>query len=129
MAVCTWAVLCDYAFLDDHGKMCLIGIFDRINTKGVPTTHAHASLVLRLRGEPGEDVRVRVEMIRPTGAPQGRTEQNVKLSPAGDAGIQMSLASLPLPDFGRYAFTITLNDEVRQTLEFQVVRPSTDAPH
>lgn len=28
MAECEWAIVCDYAFLDAGGKMCLIGIFD-----------------------------------------------------------------------------------------------------
>jgi hypothetical protein len=129
MAVCTWAVLCDYAFLDAQGKTCLIGIFDRITTRGVPSVHGQAALVLRLRGEPNESVRVRVEVIRPTGAPQGRMEQEVQLTPQGESAVQLNIVGLPLPDFGRYAFSIAVNDETQQTIEFQVVPLTTNAPH
>jgi hypothetical protein len=52
MARCDWAIVCDYAFLDDNRKMCMVGVFDRIFATAVPAVHHQASFVLKLIGEP-----------------------------------------------------------------------------
>ena len=127
MAECDWAILCDYAFLDSGGKMCMIGVFDRIFAKRVPTTHLRASLVVRLRGESSEGVTVRIEIVRPTKTVLKRVEGSGEMSTAGSAGLQLDLAPLQLPDWGEYVCNIFVNDVLSYTLMFTVASPPSGA--
>jgi len=120
MADCEWAILCDYAFLDAQGKMCLIGIFNRVHARTVPTFHRQAMLIVQLAGEPGEDVRVKIEILRPTGTVLQGLEGQGTISPMGGAGIVLQLQSLQLPDWGRYRINIRLNDDLVATSGFNV---------
>ncbi len=123
MATCDWALLCDYAFLDVSRKLCLIGIFDRIVVPAVPATQHQAALALKLVGEPKESVRLRVEVIRPTGEVLAKIEGGGELGEAGTAEIHMGMAGLPLPDFGIYAFNLYIGDQLARTIAVTVSRP------
>jgi uncharacterized protein DUF6941 len=128
MATCEWAILCDYAFLDVNRKLCLIGIFDRIAAPAVPATHHQAALALKLVGEPGERVRLRLEAVRPTGETLMRIEGDGELGEGGTAEIHMGMAGLPLPDYGIYAFNLYIGDELARSVALTVTRPPLDAP-
>ena len=39
MVACDWAVFCDYAFEDNRGKLCLIGLFQYIHAASFPANH------------------------------------------------------------------------------------------
>ena len=120
MAECDWALLCDYAFLDAGGKMCLIGIFDNIFAKKVPTTHPQASLVVQLRGSPKENLAVRIEILRPTGAVLQRVDARGEISDEGGAAINLRLMGLQLPDYGAYDCAVFVNDALSYTAKFTV---------
>jgi len=122
MAECEWAVFCDYAFLDAQGKMCLIGIFNRIFVKAVPAIHPQAALVLQLLGKPKEAVAVRIEIVRPTGASLHRIDGSGEISEDGGAGLQLSLSPIQLPDYGEYDCNIYVNDERAYTAKFRVTQ-------
>lgn len=128
MAQCEWAILCDYAFRDEGRKTCVIGIFDRIFTKGVPSAHHQAALVLRLSGQPGEQTHVRVELVRPTGGGLAKLEADVTLGPNAGADVQLNFAGMPLPDYGTYSFNVYLDDDLGKTIPFQVVSPPSVGP-
>lgn len=110
MADCDWAILCDYAFQDVARKTCAIGIFDRIMAAGVPAQHHQAALIFRLIGEPNEKVKFRVDISRPTGGMIGSIGGEVTMPEAGMAEFIANLQGLPLPDFGVYAFALTLGE-------------------
>lgn len=120
MADCDWAILCDYAFLDVSRKMCLIGTFNQIHAVSVPATHAHAALAMKIVGEGDEKIKIRVEIIRPSGGLLGKLEGEVQLAREGSGEIHMNLAQLPLPDWGLYSFNIFLDDELAKTAGFNL---------
>jgi hypothetical protein len=120
MAECSWVLLCDYAFLDQGGKPCLVGVFDSIYAKGVPTTHHQCALVVQLTGMPGEKVRVRVEIVRPTGGVLAQVEAPAELSSRGSAGLQLGMANLQIPDFGRYECQVYLDGVLGNSADFRV---------
>jgi hypothetical protein len=120
MAEVAWALICDYAFLDQGGKACLIGVFDKVVAKSVPATHHQAAIVVQLRGEPGEDFRVRVELVRPTGGVLHQVGGPGKLNANGAMGVQLTLANVQLPDWGRYACNVYLDDTLSHTVDFRV---------
>jgi hypothetical protein len=123
MAECDWAILCDYAFLDVRRKICLIGIFDRIFTQAVPSIQHQAALAMKIVGQPGEHVALRVEVVRPTGGQLVKFEGNVDLGDTGAAEVQFGIVSLPIPDFGLYSFNVFIGDELAETVGFLVMQP------
>lgn len=129
MVECDWAIVCDYAFNDSAGKTCLIGIFDRIYAKAVPTIHQRAVFATRLSGSPGEAFTVRVDIVRPTGSQLAKLEGNGALNENGSAGLLVQLQNLALPDYGAYPVSVYVNDELAARTGFIVERPkSGDAP-
>lgn len=123
MAECEWAILCDYSFRDQGGKVCMIGVFDKILTNAVPATHHQAAMVLRFVGEPKEKINFRLEIIRPTGGLLGKLEGGGELGETGTAEINLNLGSLPIPDLGTYAFQLYLNDQMSKATTFVVAKP------
>ena len=125
MADVDWAILCDYAFQDVGRKTCLIGTFDRIYTKVVPAQHHHAALVIRFTGEPDEEVKFRIEIVRPLGSgggAMGATFATVKLSATGTGEFITNWAGFPLPDYGNYSFNIHIADNLSKVVPFAVAR-------
>jgi hypothetical protein len=120
MAECEWAVFCDYAFLDQQGKMCLIGIFNRIYVKEVPAVHPQASLVLQVLGKPKEAIAIRVELVRPTGATLKKIDGSGEVSEDGGAGLQLRISPVHLPDYGEYDCNIYVTDVLSYTAKFTV---------
>jgi hypothetical protein len=128
MARCDWAIICDYAFLDENRKMCMVGIFDRIFATAVPAVHHQASCVLKLIGEPKERVHIRVDIVRPNGDVLGKIEGSGELSDDGTSQLNLGMRGLPLPDFGIYAFNIYMNDQFEKTIAITVTRAPEKTP-
>ena len=123
MAKCDWAILCDYAFLDEKRKTCMIGVFDRIFAPSVPATHHQAALALKLVGESKEKVDLRIDIIRPNGGVLVTLRGGGELSEVGTTEITMGLQGMPLPDFGIYAFNVYIGDELDKTIGITVAHP------
>jgi len=49
-----FAVACDYAIIDQHGKLSVLGIFQHIWAARFPSVHPRLHLVVRLRGKRNE---------------------------------------------------------------------------
>lgn len=67
MAEIGWAHLCDYAFMDQGDKRCLIGIFQRIFAVRVPAQHTRSALAAEIKGRPDEVFRPVFGFYVPTG--------------------------------------------------------------
>jgi len=124
MASVGWAHLCDYAFFDRDGKVCLIGIFKIIVAPRIPTQHTRCAFVFQLQGQPNEVVKIRLQIVRPDGKDPliDLTNPNLKLNTAGELINIMGLDNLPLPDFGPYEIKINLNDTLTYVTVFEVRR-------
>jgi hypothetical protein len=128
MAYCEWAMLCDYAFLDSAGKLCLIGVFDKIFAASVPTMHPQAALVIQLKGSTGEKIGLRVHIVRPGGTVLLKLEGDLVIGPGGGAGANMRLINLQLPDHGPYSINVYLADDLVKTLPLTVAPPQVNSP-
>lgn len=125
MARLQWAHICDHAFLDQHGKPCLIGLFDRILAARVPAVHRQAALAFRIVGNPGEAVTVRVLLLPPgPGEPLiDLTNPEVDLGPVGVHDAVLPLADLRFQHFGSYELRVELDSEPVTAAIFVVERP------
>ncbi len=116
--VVDFAVLADYALIDQHGKLSVLGMFQHVWVQHFPAVHPRTHLVLRVRGRRFEvgthPVRIRFvddrgdELIGGDGSiqfgepPAGVTEM--------EAGAVL-VFDVPLPRPGAYAFEILLDGQ------------------
>jgi hypothetical protein len=123
MADCEWIILCDYAFPTQNGKLCLVGIFDKIWTTNTPVTHPQLAIAFSVIGEPGENVGMKLSIIRPTGAPLQSFNTTFVLPNEGSARSSFQILGLVLPDFGPYAIEADLGDGPPKVVHFNVQAP------
>jgi|SRR5678816_2060314 hypothetical protein len=120
MADCDWMILCNYAFRDEGKRTCLIGTFDRIFVKNVPTMRSSMALAFKLIGDPDERVLFKMQLIRPTGGELAQMGGETRLSDLGTNEINLNFAGVQLPDFGIYAFNLLINDQLVRAATFTV---------
>ncbi len=113
-----FAVLADYAMVDQRGKLSVLGMFQHVWVPAFPTVHPRTHLVIRVRGRRTEigshDIKIRFvnqddrELLRGDGTvqfgepPAGITEM--------EAGAVL-VFDVPLPAAGPYWFEILLDGE------------------
>lgn len=123
MAEVDWAILCDYAFLDVGRKTCIIGAFAQIFAQAVPAQHPQVALVVRFTGQPSENFKTKMEIVRPIasgGGTIGAVNNELKIGENGALEFTTNIVGLPLPDWGDYAFNIYVDDQLAKTVTFSV---------
>ena len=110
------ALVCDHAIIDQHGKLSVLGIFDRIWVERFPAIHPRLHLVLRLKGRRTEvgDHAVLIQLVDDTGREILRGEGNVQIGepPAGVVDIEAAAIlafDVPLEKPGTYTFEIAVD--------------------
>jgi hypothetical protein len=110
------ALVCDHAIIDQHGKLSVLGIFDRIWVERFPAIHPRLHLVLRLKGRRTEvgDHTVLIQLVDDAGREILRGEGNVQIGepPAGIVDIEAAAVlafDVPLEKAGVYTFEIAVD--------------------
>jgi len=113
-----FAVVADYALVDQNGKISVLGIFQHIWVQQFPAMHPRLHLVLRLKGkrtEVGEHgVRIRLLDEGDVEILGGNGSVNFAEPPAGVTEIEAGailVFDVPFPHPGTYRFEITLDGE------------------
>ena len=114
-----FAVLADYALIDQQGKLSVLGIFQHVWVASFPAVHPRTHLVLRVRGRRTEigEHRIRIRFVDEEGKELMGGEGTVQFGepPAGITEVEAGAVlvfDVPLPHPGSYAFEIGLNDNV-----------------
>ncbi len=111
-----FAVLADYALVDQHGKLSVLGIFQHVWVGDFPAVHPRTHLVLRVRGR-RTDIgthAIRIRFVDEDNTELLGGEGSVKFGePAAgvtevEAGAVL-VFDVPLPKPGAFAFEITLD--------------------
>ncbi len=113
-----FAVVCDYAIVDQLGKLSVMGIFQHIWVDKFPAVHPRLHLVLRLRGRRTEigEHRVAIRLQDDADVEVLKADGLVTFSepPAGvvevEAGCILTF-DVPLHRAGRYTFDIAVDEE------------------
>jgi Family of unknown function (DUF6941) len=113
-----FAVVADYALVDQAGKISVLGIFQHIWVQQFPAMHPRLHLVLRLKGrrtEIGEHA-VRIRLVDEEGTEMlgGNGSVTFAEPPAGVTEIEAAailVFDVPFPHPGAYHFEITIDDE------------------
>lgn len=112
-----FAVLADYALIDQHGKLSVLGIFQHVWVASFPAMHPRTHLVIRVRGRRTEigEHRIRIRFLDEQGQELMGGEGTVRFGePAAgvkevEAGAVL-VFDVPLPRPGHYAFEIALGE-------------------
>jgi hypothetical protein len=136
--IASLAVVCDYALIDQHGKISVLGIFERIWVEHFPAVHPRLHLVLRLKGrrtEIGEHSIV-IRLVDDGGREVLRGDGAVQIGepPAGvlevEAGAVLAF-DVPLERPGTYTFEIAVDGSLEATVPIavsQIPAPAAPAP-
>lgn len=131
-----FAVIADYALVDQQGKLSVLGIFQHVWVAGFPTVHPRTHLVLRVRGRRTEigEHRIRIRFLDEQGQELMGGDGTVQFGepPAGVTEVEAGAVlvfDIPLPRPGNYAFEITLGDSVQHVpLSAAVIPPAPAGP-
>jgi len=111
-----FAVLADYALIDQQGKLSVMGIFQHVWVGAFPAVHPRTHLVIRVRGRRTEigSHAIRIRFVDGDNTELLGGEGNVHFNepPAGVTEVEAGAVlvfDVPLPRPGAYAFEISLD--------------------
>ena len=130
-----FAVVADYALVDQSGKLSVLGIFQHIWVQQFPAMHPRLHLVLRLKGrrtEVGEHG-VQIRLVDEQGSESLGGAGNVTFAepPAGVTEIEAGailVFDVPFPRAGVYQFEITIDGEQKAAVPVTVSQLPPPAP-
>ena len=132
------ALACDYAIIDQYGKLSVLGIFEHIWVQEFPVVHPRLHLVMRLKGRRTEigDHEVSIRLVDENGEQIISGDGTVTFSepPAGVVEIEAGtvlLFDVPFERPGKYTFEIAVDDSVEASVPITVgiaPKPSTSHP-
>ena len=130
-----FAVVADYALVDQAGKLSVLGIFQHIWVQQFPAMHPRLHLVLRLKGKRTEvgEHQVQIKLL---------DEQHVEIlggnggvtfaePPAGVTEIEAGailVFDVPFPHQGIYRFEITVDGDLKASVPLTVSQLPAQAP-
>jgi hypothetical protein len=124
-----FAVACDYAIVDQYGKLSVMGIFQHIWVAQFPAVHPRLHLVLRLKGKRTEvgqhDVRIRLADADGAEVLSGSGTVTLAEPPAGVTEIEAGailVFDVPFTRAGRYTFEITVDGDVQVAVPLTVAQ-------
>jgi len=113
-----FAVLADYALIDQRSKLSVLGIFQHVWVAQFPAVHPRTHLVLRVRGRRTEigSHPIRIRFVDATGKELLGGNGTVEFGepPAGVTELEAGAVlvfDVPLPAPGSYAFEIALDQD------------------
>lgn len=122
-----FAVVCDYALVDQYGKLSVMGMFQHIWVAQFPALHPRLHLVLRLKGKRTEigTHQVKIRLSGPDGGEilSGDGTVNFAEPPAGVTEIEAGailVFDVPFNQPGRYQYEITVDGKLETTLPITV---------
>lgn len=122
-----FAVVADYALVDQAGKVSVLGIFQHIWVQQFPAMHPRLHLVLRLKGkrtEIGEHgVRIRLVDDAQAEVLGGSGSVTFAEPPAGVTDIEAAailVFDVPFPHAGVYRFEITIDGRLEAAVPISV---------
>jgi hypothetical protein len=123
------ALVCDYALIDQQGKLSVLGIFERIWVERFPAIHPRLHLVLRLKGRRTEIGQHPVVIVLqdPDGREVLRGEGQVQIGepPAGvtevEAGAVLAF-DIPLEKPGVHTFQVDVDGQRSASIPISVTQ-------
>lgn len=97
--------LADYAMTGEDKKLSVIGIFDKVFVRALPSNHARMSFVVTFVGESNttEDVKLRIET--PSGKEAFTADVKLSFGENGKFNFVSNFEGFPIEEAGTYVFS------------------------
>jgi hypothetical protein len=123
-------LLCDAA-TDQLGKLNILGAFDNIFAKKMPTIHPACAVAARIRFNKIEEGShpIRIQIIDEDGKSIGpKLEGNVNIRIGGDtdstvANIVLNIQRLKFEKYGQYRIDLAIDNQIKGSLPIYVKEP------
>jgi hypothetical protein len=130
-----FAVVCDYALVDQYGKLSVLGIFQHIWVQQFPAVHPRLHLVIRLKGrrtEVGEHS-IRIRLVDDEGAELLNGNGTVTFNEPAAGVVEIEAGTVlafdvPFQRAGRHRFEITVDDAVNAVVPITVAQSPQGGP-
>lgn len=132
----TFAVVADYANVSREGKLNVMGIFDRVFTRQLPSRFPPMQLVVRLEAayaEMDSEHAIRVQLADPDG--QAVVDIDGTFTPrGGQPGLKTSvnhviqLANVPLETTGTHQVLVWIDGDLKREVPVHVVQAPDPPP-
>ena len=121
-------LLCDAA-TDQRGKLNILGAFDNIFAKKMPTMHPACAIAARIRFEKIEEGShtIRIHIIDEDGKPIGpKLQGNMNVSIGDDvdsrtANIVLNIQRLKFEKYGQYRIDLAIDNQIKASLPIHVL--------
>jgi len=122
--------LCDAA-TSDVGKISILGAFDTIYAKQIPTMHPQCAIALRIRFESseGNEHDFSVKFVNEDGQhifPPANGKININFPPnqrSSSTNLIINIQGLKLEKYGEYAVDLTVDNRNEASLPLYVIQP------
>lgn len=129
------AVVCDYALIDQYGKLSVLGIFQHIWVQDFPAVHPRLHLVLRLKGKRTEigQHALTIRLVDDAGAEVLSGGGAVAFNEPAAGVIEIEAGTVlvfdvPFEHEGRYQFEINVDGTLDTTVPITVSQAPPQAP-
>lgn len=96
--------LAEYAMTSEEKKLSIIGIFDRVFVRELPSSHARLSFIVTFAGMTDETKEVLLQVIKPSGAEAFHADVQLTFGPNGKFNFVSNFEGFPLEEAGQYVF-------------------------
>src|SRR5262245_19756729 len=105
-----WAQLCELAFIDRFGRLCLIGITERFAVPSLPLAVRQLMIAVRISGiKQGEVLPIGVSMNTPGGRSSSPSTNGYEINVVNEYAL-ITLWDIPLTEEGTYRFSVYSGD-------------------
>jgi hypothetical protein len=118
-------LLCDYAFIGDGGKLCVIGKFETIFVRDLPSAHPEMFIVAHFSGEPNSTHDLRLSIIDPSGKemiPSDAPNFKIQLSGYGTGNFIHRLFNFPINNAGDYSVSFSSGKNKIGSSKISIIR-------
>lgn len=115
--------ICDLAMISQEGKLSIIGIFDRMFVRELPSSIARFFVVALVTGKPGVEYKISLQIKSPSGKDLIPTKE-LSIVPGENSqnNILTEAVNLPLTELGEYKISLKHNDEKLGETQFVVMK-------
>lgn len=106
-----WLHVCDHAFRDEAGKLCLVGLFDALHSRQLPGRLPMMAAAVGITDGVGE-YQIGLQVVAPSGKIMDLELPPLRLPErhAKQRAI-VRLSGLPFEEFGRYEFRLKIDGQ------------------
>ncbi len=106
-----WLHICDHAFRDEFGKLCIIGMFDALHSQQLPGRLPMLSVAIGVTDGMGE-YEIALQVQAPSGKMVDMKLPNLNLQQLQQKQrAVIRLAGMPFEEFGTYVFRLKIDGQ------------------